>query len=60
LIKSKNLASKILSLTARQLPADWVERYNIRPVLLETFVEKKRFTGTCYTDIVNIDKHIDS
>ena len=47
-IKSKNLASKILSLTARQLPDDWVERYNTRPLLLESFVEKKRFTGTCY------------
>jgi len=47
-IKSKNLASKILSLTAKRLPDDWVERYNIRPLLLESFVEKKRFTGTCY------------
>ena len=47
-IKSKNLASKILSLTARHLPDDWEEKYNIRPVLLESFVEKKRFAGTCY------------
>ena len=47
-IKSKNLASKILSITARNLPGDWGKRYNIRPVLLETFVEAKRFTGTCY------------
>lgn len=23
-------------------------RYGYRPVLLETFVEKPRFTGTCY------------
>jgi hypothetical protein len=47
-IKSKNLASKILSLTARQLPDDWEEKYNIRPVLLESFVQKNRFAGTCY------------
>lgn len=47
-IKSKNLASKILSLTAKSLPNDWEKRYNIRPVLLETFVETKRFAGTCY------------
>ncbi len=47
-IKSKNLASKILSLTARQLPDDWKGRYTIRPLLLETFVEKERFAGTCY------------
>lgn len=47
-IKSKNLASKILSLVAKQLPDDWEQRYKYRPVMLETFVEKKRFSGTCY------------
>ena len=47
-IQSKNLASKILSLTARQLPNDWEEKYNIQPVLLESFVQKDRFAGTCY------------
>ena len=47
-IKSKNLASKILSLTARKLPDDWEEKYNIRPVLLESFVQKNLFSGTCY------------
>jgi len=47
-IQSKNLASKILSLMARHLPDDWENRYNIRPVLLESFVQKDRFTGTCY------------
>lgn len=47
-VKSKNLASKILSLCAKQLPADWQEVYGYKPVLLETFVEKERFAGTCY------------
>lgn len=47
-VKSKNLASKILGMVARQLPIDWQARYQYRPVLLETFVEKERFTGTCY------------
>jgi Druantia protein DruA len=47
-IQSKNLASKILSLMARHLPDDWENRYNIRPVLLESFVQKDRFAGTCY------------
>ncbi len=47
-IQSKNLASKILSLTIRLLPDDWEKRYNIRPVLMESFVQKNRFTGTCY------------
>jgi len=47
-IQSKNLASKILSLTARQLPNDWKKKYNIRPVLMESFVQKNLFTGSCY------------
>ncbi len=47
-IQSKNLASMILSKAARRLPNDWQAQYNYRPVLLETFVEKPRFEGTCY------------
>ena len=47
-IQSKGLASKILSLAARQLPSDWLARYGLRPVLLETFVETPRHRGTCY------------
>ena len=33
---------------ARHLPDDWENRYNIRPVLLESFVQKDRFAGTSY------------
>jgi hypothetical protein len=47
-IQSRNLASKILSLSAKQLMLDWPEKYNYKPVLLETFVELPRFTGACY------------
>jgi len=47
-VKSKNLASTILSMIARRLPTQWEERYGIRPVLLETFVDTERFAGTCY------------
>jgi hypothetical protein len=43
-----NLASRILSLAARQVYRDWPELYGYQPVLLETFVERKRFTGACY------------
>ena len=42
------LASKALSMAARQLPADWQQRHGTRPVLLETFVHSERFRGTCY------------
>ena len=47
-IESKGLASKILSMAARQLPRDWKHRYGFEPVLLETFVEYERHKGTCY------------
>ena len=32
----------------RRLPDDWQRHYGYRPVLIETFVEKPRFTGACY------------
>lgn len=44
----KNLASRALALISRRLPRDWFTAYAYSPVLLETFVEKPRFTGTCY------------
>jgi hypothetical protein len=47
-VQSKNLASMILAQAARTLPGHWLERYGYRPLLLETFVEKSRFRGTCY------------
>lgn len=47
-ITSRHLASKLLGLAARRLVGDWFARYGYRPVLLETFVEKPRFAGTCY------------
>ena len=33
---------------ARKLPGLWQQRYSYQPLLLETFVEKQRFAGTCY------------
>ena len=47
-VRSHNLASMILAKTAKTLPDHWQSMYNVRPVLLETFVEKPRFQGTCY------------
>ncbi len=47
-VSSKNLASMILSRITARLPDDWMSRYRYLPVLLETFVEKKRFTGASY------------
>jgi len=47
-IRCDNLASRILSGLARQLPHDWQQRYGYAPMLLETFVEQPRHRGTCY------------
>lgn len=47
-IRCANLASWVLSRCARRLPSDWEDRYGYRPVLLETFVERDRFRGSCY------------
>ncbi|MBF0423371.1 MAG: DUF4338 domain-containing protein [Magnetococcales bacterium] len=47
-IRSHNLASMILAKVAKTLPDHWWSVYNVRPVLMETFVEKPRFQGTCY------------
>ena len=47
-ITSRHLASKLLGLVARRLADDWFCRYGYRPVLIETFVERPRFSGTCY------------
>ena len=43
-----NLASHVLALTLERLPEDWQQRYAVRPVLAETFVDPSRFEGTCY------------
>jgi hypothetical protein len=47
-VKVANLASHVLSLTLARLPDDWYQRYRVRPVMIETFVDPSRFTGTCY------------
>jgi hypothetical protein len=47
-VRSPNLASRVLGGVCRRLAADWFGRYGYRPVLLETFVQWPRFTGTAY------------
>jgi hypothetical protein len=43
-----NLASKVLSLVLSRLADDWQTRYGIRPLLVETFVDRSQFTGHCF------------
>ena len=47
-VQSKNLASMVLSMVTKRIGEDWQRRYNYTPVLLETFVEKNRFSGASY------------
>jgi hypothetical protein len=42
------LASHILGRVARRIAADWQAHYGHPVVLLETFVERQRFRGSCY------------
>ncbi len=44
----RNLASAMLSYTLRRLKSDWERQYGVKPLLLETLVDRKRFHGGCY------------
>jgi len=47
-VRVLNLASHVLSLSLKRITGDWQERYGYEPVLVETFVDPERFSGTCY------------
>jgi hypothetical protein len=44
----RELASHILGRVARRVAGDWQAHYGHPVVLLETFVERDRFRGSCY------------
>src|SRR5207247_4993311 len=47
-VRVPELASHILGGVARRIAGDWQAHYGHRVVVLETFVEKERFRGSCY------------
>ncbi len=47
-VRQKNLASRVLGANLRRLSADWQAAYGHPVLLAETFVDQKRFRGTCY------------
>ena len=47
-VQVSNLASKALSLAARRVADDWQTRWGVRPVLMESFVDKARFSASSY------------
>ena len=47
-VRVPHLASHILGHLYRRIEEDWYSKYKSEIMLLETFVEKGRFQGTCY------------
>jgi hypothetical protein len=47
-VRIPHLASKVLALNLRQLSQDWQTLYGHPLYLAETFVDRSRFSGTCY------------
>jgi hypothetical protein len=43
-----HLASHVLGMLTRRIATDWQQRYGYEPVMVETFVDPKRFAGTSY------------
>lgn len=47
-VRCRNLASHVLGLCARRVADDFHRRYGDRPWLMESFVDRERYEGTCY------------
>lgn len=47
-VRVPHLASHVLSVVMKRLSADWQSKYGHEIVLVETFVDRNRFQGTCY------------
>jgi hypothetical protein len=47
-VNVSNLASQSLSLATKQIGNDWLNTHGYKPVLIETFVDTTKYSGTCY------------
>ena len=47
-VRVRNLASHVLSKSLVHLRGDWGQQYGVSPYMVETFVERERYLGTCY------------
>ena len=47
-VQIPDLASHALGQLARRVALDWQSQWGFAPLLMETFVDPSRFTGTCY------------
>ena len=47
-VRCANLVSKVLRLALERLAEDWLSRYGVKPVVVETFVDRDAYTGRCF------------
>lgn len=47
-VRIPHLASHVLGQLARRVRADWQRQWGFSPLLMETFVNPRRYAGTCY------------
>lgn len=47
-VHCRNLASRVLALCMKRFPNDFEARYGFQPWLVETFVDREHFAGTCF------------
>jgi predicted transposase YbfD/YdcC len=47
-VRVPNLASRVLGVCAKRLSADWQQAWGHPILLVETFIDPERFSGTCY------------
>ncbi len=47
-VNCKNLASKVLGMSMATIADDFEQQYGYRPLLVESFVDTERYSGTCY------------
>src|SRR5882724_708984 len=47
-VEVRHLASHVLALALKRLTHDWQQRYGYKPWLVESFVDKTKYRGSCY------------
>ncbi len=47
-VNVSNLASQALSLATKKIGKDWLNTHGYKPVLIETFVDTTKYSGSCY------------
>jgi hypothetical protein len=48
-VRCAHLASKVLGMVLARVADDWEQRYAVRPLLVETFVDRAKYTGNCFS-----------